>query len=529
MTTQRLDAFVNSRRYHDDGYVERDEFCFEQSDLIGCGGAARVYSGEYAGMAVAVKELVTSVTMVHRSPAPNAATLSRESEHEGAAASGVSGALAWLVGRGENAAARRLHEAEAAEEAAATRLAAQEEEEHFFQRFKSEVRIMTTLRHRYITRFYGCSLHMHHFYILMELCDCSLRHAIDYYRQDCPAPGKEQRGGQGASSSSSATTLGSSDVRGGARSWRMPLEVALEYARQVAVALCHLERKDIAHLDLKPDNCLLLMSVDSGAATARRASLASLVPSRAEFGESDAARMHTPERTRRATRARGGARSRDPRSAGGAKQKRTRSYNSECTYEVRICDFGLAQKVQMEQGAATFFGSRTMFGCGVGGGTPQYMPPELIVGVGAVVPRERLASDSSLSEDGMSRTNSIGSRASQRSFQSSDEDDRAHGDSFTAGMHTLDLDVDGQREKMKADVYAFGVILWELVTCEHVYPECRSVWEVRLASRLRLIHSSALDLALAFAVAPLLAFAFALTRLACRSHVRYCASPPCLL
>ena len=52
---ERLDAFASARRYHDDGYVERDEFRFEQSDLIGCGGAARVYSGEYAGMDIAVK------------------------------------------------------------------------------------------------------------------------------------------------------------------------------------------------------------------------------------------------------------------------------------------------------------------------------------------------------------------------------------------------------------------------------------------------------------------------------------------
>lgn len=184
------------------------------------------------------------MTMQHRSPTTaSSAKQNRTLEQS-------DGPLAWLPWRREAAEERKQRDAEAAEAAERLRTLAVQQEERFFQRFKTEVRIMTTLRHRYITRFYGCSLHMQHFYILMELCDCSLRHAIDRYRQHCPAPLKQQLGGQRSSITSRDSErgrVGSSALRGGqllgVRTWRMPLEVALEYARQVAVALCHLERK----------------------------------------------------------------------------------------------------------------------------------------------------------------------------------------------------------------------------------------------------------------------------------------------
>ena len=136
-------------------------------------------------------------------------------------------------------------------------------------------------------------------------------------------------------------------------------------------------------------------------------------------------------------------------------------------YSVRICDFGLAQRLKrvelrssrtarlMRQGSHTHHGLG-----GGGGGTLEYMPPEAIQkifgGGGRRAPKSRV------------------DEGEEEEEEEEEEEDAARATTTTARSPIL-RQLSSVERSMAADVYAFGIILWELITCEVLYPDARGL------------------------------------------------------
>ena len=252
------------------------------------------------------------------------------------------------------------------------------------------------------------------------------------------------------------------------------------------------EKKSIAHLDLKPENILLRSTDrdDISLGIFSQRSGAQRVDVGAGDGNGDGSFAHP-------------------------------SFDPARSYAVRICDFGLAQRI-VPLRSTTLVVDRG----GNGGGTPFYMPPEAIIaawggteertaasatqgvhcrgrgsgsasasdlGSAATAPPiASLAASSSSPRDthpGESMGGGTLSFTTPRSTRdavlatAAATDDapplRSHGSSRPGGgpaeKRLLARQSSAMERSMSADVYAFGIIFWELVTCDELYPNARGL------------------------------------------------------
>ena len=316
--------FPRFKRQHiDDGFIAFDEFEVFEDQCIGSGGEARVYRGEWAQISVAVREIFLGAEITD------------------------------------------------------------EERERQFRKFKTEVRIMKSIRHPFIASFFGCSLHQNYLYMILELGSCSLYDALYFHHPPRNPDGSVFSSGSSRGSSGEGAQSGhrlseeevdgerrplegaqqqqqqqrrSLDPDGVFHQPQIALHITLRWALEIAEGMLYLhQHKQIAHLDLKPENILLHGS--SRLSNSAMSSHNSRNRSMAEMASLCS------------------------------------GYAPEHQYAVRICDFGLSQRLKAQDGenGGAGGGTRVMRwrssrygsssdGGGVvsGGGTPPYMPPEAI-------------------------------------------------------------------------------------------------------------------------------------------------------
>ena len=252
------------------------------------------------------------------------------------------------------------------------------------------------------------------------------------------------------------------------------------------------EKKSIAHLDLKPENILLRSTERDGASRGIFSQRSGEQRVAGDAGDGDGAGDGESEFARPA-------------------------FDPARTYAVRICDFGLAQRI-VPLRATSLALTRGGNGGENGGGTPFYMPPEAIIaawggveqraaaavsrgsrvrgsasasGSVAAPPVASLAASSSSSGRDSRPSDAIRSGTlsvvSPRStldavlatatatVDASPPASRSRSRSRSPGERVVARESSAMERSMSADVYAFGIVLWELVTCDELYPDARGL------------------------------------------------------
>jgi serine/threonine protein kinase len=433
----------------EDALVEFEDFSFSRKNLIGKGAAGRVYFGTFEGMHVAVKEhVITSQS-------------SPETEQE----------------------------------------------------FIREVQLLKQLRHDRVVRFYGCSVVGTHYYIISELCDCSLADVLNEWNNEMEgdadaAEGFEhQKGGEPcvSSRSSSRTVIPSFFA-----------EESTRFAHQLAVGMKFLSGRGIIHCDLKPENCLL-RSVRRPAGGGQAAFGASSSKQEAEEAASPSqpvrpSSKHYRENSSR-ERAQGegdggnGGNGADGGGGGsggsgegdgsgsnattgeakmGDAEGRTRHSMSVVDavvrdrwshYDLKICDFGISHQDTAMSTGATMQSTWSA-------GTPSYMAPELFSeGFASALNPSRKTKTSAAAA--AVAGGSAGSRrvGGQGGGGGDGGDGGEGGDGSTVrsgGAASASLyettkiptdDVSPTDTRAKRDVFAFAVLLWEIVNRSRAWNE----------------------------------------------------------